>query len=494
MAEKPSTVSRQAAIDQLWRRGNLTWKLDVNQKELYKLFYEGKEKINTWLLARRNGKSYTLLCLALETCLRKPNSSVKYVAPTKLQVKSIIEPLLLQIMEDCPEDLKPVFNGKEYSYTFHNKSRIELAGGDNGHAEKLRGGDAALVIVDEAGSIEDLEYIVKSILIPTTLITRAKIILASTPPRHFEHEFNKFIERAEEEKTLIKKTIYDNPRLTKQDIEDQIKECGGITSDSFRREYLCQTVRDATLTVFPEFDDDLCEAIVKDWPLPPFYDTYVAMDLGFKDLTVVLFGYYDFRAAKVIIQDEVVVDFQNRDMTIPSLTKLILEKEEKLWVNPLSLEIKKPTLRVSDINYIVTKQIYQDSGGRLSFSIPKKDDKEAAVNQFRVMLSTHKVIIHPRCINLIRHLKNAKWSNNTSKSSFARSPGNGHYDAADAAIYLIRSILYNKNPYPVNYDYGTNNQVFWADPQSMSKPSNNYHTVMKKMFRPVTPWKPNGRK
>ena len=57
-------------------------------------------------------------------------------------------------------------------------------------------------------------------------------------------------------------------------------------------------------------------------------------------------------------------------------------------------------------------------------------------------------------MNLIRHLKNVKWSSN--KSVFARSPDNGHYDAVDALIYLIRNIVYSKNPYPASYGLNLN--------------------------------------
>ena len=83
----------------------------------------------------------------------------------------------------------------------------------------------------------------------------------------------------------------------------------------------------------------------------------------------------------------------------------------------------------------------------------KKDDKEAAINMVRLMLSQEKIIIHPRCENLVRHLSNCKWkSGTTSDKKFARSVDNGHYDAVDALLYGIRAISFKKNPYPYGYD------------------------------------------
>lgn len=491
MSDPTKKISKQAAMHQLWRRAHLSWKLDPNQKELYDLYHNGKEKMNTWLLARRSGKSHTLLILALEKCLSRPNSIVKYLGPTKLQLKSYVEPLLETICADCPEELKPRFNAKEYSYVFANKSKIELAGSDAGHAEKLRGSDGHLVIVDEAGSIEDLDYIIRSILQPTTLITKGKIILASTPPRYADHEFNKFIEQAENSGTLIKKTIYDNPRLTQEDIDNEIASAGGINSESFQREFMCNPVKDPSTSVLPEFDEELEKKIVKEWPKPPHLDTYVAMDIGFKDLTVVLFGYYDFRAAKVVVEDEIVVNFQDQNMTLPTLTQLIMDKEAALWTNVYSGEVTKPYLRVSDINYIVTQEISRASNKKLSFSVTKKDDNDAAINNMRVLLANQKVIIHPRCVTLVKHLKNVKWASNKNKTVFARSPDSGHYDAVDALKYFLRAINTNKNPYPATYDYNQKD-LYIANPEALNR--NNYHQVFKKLFKPAPVWKPNGRK
>ena len=150
------------------------------------------------------------------------------------------------------------------------------------------------------------------------------------------------------------------------------------------------------------------------------------MDLGYKDLTVVLFGYFDFRANKVIFEDEIVLS--GKELQLPELTNQILKKEAQLWSNPLTGETKAPYLRVSDINYIVTQEISRISNGKASFAATKKDDKESALNNLRVMLATGKVIISPKCKTLIRHLRNCRWKNTEQKKTFARSPDNGHYD------------------------------------------------------------------
>ena len=448
-------ISKADALAELWRRGELSWLLDRNQKELYSLFHNSADTVQTWLLARRSGKTRTLCVLALEMCLKNPRSIVKFVSPTRQQVQTNIRPLIREITETCPKELIPEFKTQDFIYYFANGSELQLAGSENKNVDKLRGGSAYIAIIDEAQDVSELNYAIDSVLGPTTLTTKGKILLAGTPPKNMDHEFIGRIEEAEKRKTLIKKTIYDNPRLTPEDIERVLNQYPQREKAiEFRREYLCELIKDETISVVPEFTDELKKTIIKEWPRPPFYDAYVAMDLGAIDLTAVLFGYYDFRANKIIIEDELEADFSKKDMNIGKLTDLIKAKEEALWTNLYTNEFQKPYLRVSDINLIVTQEIAVKSHGQVYFQTTKKDDKEAAINNMRSLLGSGNIIIHPRCTSLRRHLDNVKWSSAKNKQTFGRSPDNGHYDFVDALIYFTRAVIYSKNPYPANYDLG----------------------------------------
>jgi hypothetical protein len=295
MDQKP--VSRAEAIARLWNLGILTWKLDPVQLELYNFFHNNTKKTTVWSCSRRLGKSYALCCIAIEKCLKKPNAMVKFVAPTQKHVKMIIRPLLKQILKDCPLDMRPDFRTADNLYRFQNGSEIQLAGTDSGHAENLRGGDSDICIIDEAGFCDDLHYIIKSILMPTTLLTHGKIIMSSTPPKTIDHEFAEYMEEAEAEGTFIKKIIYDGlgHRITQQMIDEIIAEFpDGDKSSEFRREYMCELVTDDKSSVVPEFTEELQTNIIKEWKHPPYFDAYVSGDLGAKDFTVFLFAYYDY--------------------------------------------------------------------------------------------------------------------------------------------------------------------------------------------------------
>lgn len=474
-----SKLNETLAKEQLWKRGNLFWKCHSVQKEMYELFYKSApNSILTWLLARQSGKTYLLAILALEQAIKKPRSIVKMVTDTKIHMRTVVEPVFTELLNDCPENLKPEFHVNNNTYVFPNGSQVQLAGTDNKHYEKLRGQKADLVLVDEAGFCSDLDYVIKSVLIPTTTHTGGRIVLASTPPRDMDHDFISYIEMAEAEGLLTRKTIEDNPLLTQEQKESKIRQMGGKNSIDYRREYMCELIKDSSRSVIPEYNEELEKDIVKEWPRPPMFDCYESMDIGGKDLTVVLFAYYDFRADKLIIEDELV---QGYDQRLNHLVAGIQRKEEELWRNVYTNEVKEPYMRVSDINYIAIQEISRLSNSKINFTATKKDDNDSAIRMMRVMLAEGKVIIHPRCVTLRRHLKNVKWYSNNDKSKFARSPDDGHYDAVEALKYLIRNVVFSKNPYPKGYGLDLKS-MYVTNPGKFNNSMSGDMSVYRKIF------------
>src|SRR3990167_4259461 len=396
--------------------------------------------------------SYLLCILAIEQCLKKPNSIVKYLAQTKDAVKDFVQPIMREILNDCPIDLRPQFKTQRSKYLFKNGSEIQVAGADKGK-ENLRGGKADLVIVDEAGAINDLNYCLNSILFPTTTLTKGKIILGSTPSRRYDHEYTQVWRLAVKNKAFVQQTIYDNALISAKEIDEEIiprYAVGEYVNDGrenpeFRREYLAEFVKDPGLTVIPEFTNKLKSKVIREWKKPPFLDWYVSMDIGMNDLTVVLFSYLDFTNDKIVIEDEFVISGQT-DMTTKALVDGIKEKESRLMRNANEEQIT-PVIRVCDTNLIVIADLKRLYG--LDFVATRKDDSDAALNNMRVALGSERIMIHPRCETLISHLENVTW--NKTKSTFLRSVDSGHYDAVDALIYLVRNINFQKNPYPADY-------------------------------------------
>lgn len=449
-----------AARDELWRIGNLTWKLSPPQQRMYEFWHNCPKQQTVFNCGRRVGKTYFLTILALEQCIKKPKSIVKFFQPEKGQVKTNVNPVMELILEDCPVDVRPKWNTQSSSYTFPNGSVIQLGGTDKGNHEKLRGGDAHLCLIDEAGFLQaPLSYLIKSVLGPTTMRTFGKIVLSSSTPTNPDHEFVKYMERTKMNDAFFsvtsKQAVHEHEevgddRFTWAMYNNLVEQYPlGEDDDEFRRECLNILITDGKNSIIPEFTLEVQKETIVDWAMPPYCDRYVSMDVGFKDLTVVLFGFYDFRDNVIVIQDELVMN--GPQMTTDVLASKIYQKEEELWRSKLTGEVLDPYKRVADNNNLTLLNDLHRLYG-LHFSATSKKDKEAHINNLRTYMANFQIYTNPRCKTLIHHMKHGTW--NKQRTSFARSPDDGHYDAIDALIYFVRNIEFGKNPYPRNYRLG----------------------------------------
>lgn len=417
--------------------------------------------------SRRLGKS-TLLCLyAVEFAIKNPGSRICYAAPTQKMVSTLIQPLMNWILQDCPSWIKPTFKTKGQKYVFPNGSEICLAGTDSKRAESLRGQSMHLGIIDEAAFMSDLQYVLSDVLMPQTLTTGGRMIIASTPARDPDHDFTRMVIDAEVKGNYIKKTIYDNPLITTDTIvrfmmetDPRLKEedaiayakikSGPPNNSTWWREYMAESIPDKDRMIIPEFFD-LRDKLCIDVEKPEYYDNYVSMDIGFEDFTAVIFGYWDFLNARIIIEGEVLLN----KMTTKKLAEDIADKEKELWGE------RKPYMRYSDIDKIVINDLQVLHN--LTFTQITKDNLQAGVNNLRMMIAKGQIIISPKCVNLIAHLKHGSW--NKAKDKFARSGEYGHFDALAALVYLARNIQQFKNPIPPGHHLNIQTQFFRPDAQ-----------------------------
>jgi len=483
-----TTKEVQKAREALWRMGSLEWKLHPTQRKMYDFFHNNKYKTVVFNCSRRLGKSLLLTLIAFEQCLKTPQSKVKYVLPEQKMARTIIKSIIQKLLEDCPDDLRPTFKTQDNVWVFPNGSEIQLAGTDNGNYDKLRGGDAHLCLVDEAGFCSELSHIITAVLIPTTTITGGRIILSSTTPPNPNHEFIRQMQLAGSQDRLIVKTIYDalhdgeneeHPHITPAMIEDiLINIPGGADSDEFRTEYMCEILHASENAIVPEFKE-AAKDVVGSWPRPAFCDKYVAMDIGFKDLTVLLFAYYDFEHAMLVIQDELVMN--GPTMTTEKLAEQIAKKEAANWIDKLTGEQAKPYLRVSDNNLIVINDL--KNLHNLYFLPTDKTNKDAAINQVRMMITNRQIMIDPKCVTLLTHLKMGTWDK--QRKDFLRTKEFGHFDAIMALVYLVRNVNMDHNPFPPGYRFhklGKTSDVFFNPNSSKNRDESDFAKKFAKQF------------
>ena len=478
-------ISREQAIEALWEHGVLDYKLTEPQKIIKKGIVEDKSKISVVMCARRLGKSYLALTMAIEACLQNPDSIVKYVFPKQKSAKKNILPIMKTILEDCPKHLRPVFMAADLLYKFPNGSELQMAGSDNGNIENIRGGNSSLNIVDEAGFCDDLTYAVRSVLAPTTKLTQGRTILVSTPSRFEDHEFvQDWALKYQAEGRIRVFTIFDNPQFTEAIIKDALDDYpDGEKDPGFRREYMCEIVRSADTSILPSFSSEVEKVVVQsNYPRPVFYDAYVSMDIGGSDLTAVLFGYYDYLNATTVIEDELIF---GKEVNTKAVAEAIRIKEEELWKNPIDESVIPPYLRIADNNNLIMLTDLQRDHG-ITFIPTRKDNREAAINAVDVALSQKKLVIHPRCTHTLYHMKFARWDKNRRnflklKDSPSGQIKGGHADALAALIYLHRNIIKSKNPYPVGYVEMSGTQVFRSQIRNEQQSDNSPKSWLKSL-------------
>lgn len=393
---------------------------------------------------RRFGKTSVLIIIAMEYCLRKKNTIVRFAMPFQKEARTIIRVFMKKLLEDCPDDVRPAWKGQDAYWAFANGSELHIHGVNNHHEDNLRGHEAFLAIVDEAGAVDELKYLTNDVLMPQLLTTGGKFIAASTPPPIPGHYFHNLYLKAKQKGNLSEYTIYDNTSLPTDVINVFMEECGGEHSATWRREYLIEFEVDLDRMITPEFKP---HEHVEDFERPlmwKYYEQYVGLDLGVvNDWTHGLFGFYHFEEACLYVENE--ITSKGADQTTDIIAAMCLDTERDLQYNNVKV-------RIADNN---NPQLIQDMAINHEYYLTtvKKASLTAMVNKLRTWIKQGRIKIHPRCEKLIGCLTRGHWKATSrygiTKLEFGRDDELGHFDGIAALMYMIRHINEHSNPVPI---------------------------------------------
>ena len=442
------------ATKALWKKGILYWKLDANQRIFRDMYYNhGNWTTLPCLWARQIGKSWAVCTIINEEAIQKPGTTMAYIAPKLNQAKKIVNTKFRELLVDCPEELRPKFNSIENKWTWPNGSELYLAGTDNQNAENIRGSTFNRVFVDEFCFLDDFEYVMNSIIFPTMMsVSDPLMVLISSPPKTMDHESNKWLDEAEHDGRLIRRTIYDCPRHSKEKIERIIREQyhNDPNSTDFRRECLCERIADSSKLVLPEATADRIKKCVLELVRPDFFTITEAFDWGAGDKNAGLYSYANYDDKIIVIEDEMWLS--DNQYTTADIACEIRKIEKRLW------EENSMKNRYGDNN---NGQLLIDMAvmHNLPILATKKDGLIAAVNHVRQLLKNGQIIIHPRCVNLIKQIQSCTWLSSEKKKFSHKTEKDEnnqeykhHYDLVAALIYLVRNSNMDVSPYPIDYD------------------------------------------
>lgn len=475
MNENQIKYLREEMIEAFWARGNLRdWYLKPKQRKVLDFLRDTDEPFHE--SSRRIGKTTTALSFVCEESNRNPGLVTKWCEPEKNQCREIVMTEMDQIQRSIPHRYRFLWRTTDSYYeSAWNGSRIYLRGVNHDRGESARGTKANIVVADEIGNWRDPVYIVNDILLPQLLTTKGKLIKIGTPPKNLAHAYYKMKRNAINAKKYLMRTIHEQEVMDWESVERIVAEMGGWDSVSVRRELLCEEVVDPSHTIVPEWNRKYVVATPPD-EFFPFYLKYDGLDIGVRDLSVTLIAYYDFRRAKLVVLDEIVMN--GPEMTTERMAERIraCEKDHfdvsweeyekngrKRWrcVAPPTFRMR----RVSDIDLLLINDLKHIHG--LHFDPTDKGGLEEMVNELRIWVGGNRIEVHPRCEILIESLRCGLW--NERRTEWERDENLGHFDAIAALMYLVRNVDTRTNPIPLDFGKPAEDWFFTDDPKSSKK-------------------------
>lgn len=426
---------RQQIVDYLWKEGELGFKLWDQQIPIYNtvrsLTVEQATNI-VILCARQFGKSYLGTLLAVEDCLKFPDSTVLLVGPTIKQTVDIVYQGIRKIQFDAPAGI--IRRSKSESRWYVGDSELVVGGFDVQNATRQRGKTILKIYIEELvdSSPDDYDDAIKSDLGPAlTHSPCGQIIYLTTPPKVPDHPFlTETVPEAKLNGALFTYTIDDNKQLSQVQYDAAIKRAGGINSVECRRELFCEIVRDKSILVVPNF---LKDRNVREVVNPRHGHYQVTTDWGgVRDKTCALLHVYDYLLDKMLVLDERVHDANTATSTIL----------ESIWemIEVAAVSIYQHVADVPGQLQIDLKELHD-----YEIIVPPKDDWRAACNNLDVGFLEENILIHPRCTFLIENCNSGTF--NKTKTDFERTRALGHCDGLAALMYGFRT--QNKdNPWP----------------------------------------------
>ncbi len=453
-----------------WERGSLGHLLHEDQLSVYRQLREaftGDARRFILEIARRWGKSFLLVMFCCEEAIRHPGSRIVYGSFTLKALVEFVHPAFLAVTQDAPEDLRPIWEESKKHYTFPNGSWIHLFGcDDERQAGTGRGGEAIGVVFDEAAFCSVLPFVMTSVFAPSLQLSNGWQLLSSTPADRPDHDFTAIAELEEAAGNYANRSWLDNPRLSDdrraQIVSEMSRQAGMTPEDYIRspvylREYMGKRVVDPLLVAVPEWatvGEECTVAIER----PKLFRGHVGLDFGGSaDPHFAVFGYWHITEG-LVIEDEILL---RADEVHVQLIDAVKAKEKQLWgvdvfdgtlaaLSDAAMAARfgdrvpdwlrardhtkargQPWVRVSDHLMELVRMLFEGGLGCLP---AQKQEKQLRIQRLRSLVLEKKLKIHPRCVHLLRHLRQTTWKN-MERREWARKGGE-HGDGVDALSYL----------------------------------------------------------
>jgi Terminase-like family. len=436
--------------------GDLSWLLWDQQVPIYKAVHSIPDQIDEFvvLCARQFGKSHLGVILAIESATRHRDRCILIMGPDTKQTKDIVNPRMRRIQAYLPPGMLVPSKSENKWILYHDRDKKQLdfseivIGGMNENSSSQRGKTVQDIFIEEVEDINPDDYTesLRSDLGPALAHSQAgKMVFLTTPPKVPDHPFNTdTLVKARLNDSLAVFTIDDNTALSPTQYEACVRRCGGKETDDFKREFLCQIIRDKSLVVVPAFND---EKHVLQLTIPPQTTWNIMVDWGgVQDYTVGLLYTYDYLRNKLLFKEEFVF-FENTPTNV-------IWPEIRRWMEDYHIPWTRvyadaPGQVLVDLASLLSKA--KERGkmplveGEPSIGLPRKDDWESAINNVNVKFGIDFIEIDEGMKFTRETLRSGTF--NKKRTDFERTKALGHCDALATLMYAIRHFD-KENPYP----------------------------------------------
>lgn len=439
----------------LWRRGDLEFLLWDQQLPIWEAMDGLPNHITEFILlcARQFGKSSLGVLRALSRAIKHRDSCILIMGPDTRQTKDIVRPKMRLLTQTAPKGLIKQMKAENRYHIYHdldpNASDYTeiIIGGMNENSTSQRGKTVQEIFVEEIGDQNGdhfLESMEQDLGPALTHSKNGKITYLTTVPPIPDHPFiTQTMVKAEKNNAIKIYTIDDNKALSQEQYDACVERSGGKHTVGFKREYMCQVVRDTNLVVLPDWDQ---KRNVMDVELPAALRMHTTIDWGgVRDKTCAILHYYDYLRDVDVFWDERVFE-----PNTPS--SVIIEECRAMEAQFLAMrDYHSIASRFIDAPH---QFVYVDLVAQYNYpaTIPTKPDWKSAVNTLNNRFKLGKAVIHSRCKFLTLSARSGML--NKTKSDYDRSTVLGHCDGIAAMKYAVR-MRDTGDPYTILQD--TNN-------------------------------------
>jgi phage terminase large subunit len=288
------------------------------------------------IMPRRAGKDITAFNLCIRQCIRKV-CVIYYIFPTFAQAKRVIWDSITntgeRILDYIPQQLVAGMNSQEMKIRFNNGSLLQLVGSDN--FDSLMGTNPQGVVFSEYALQDPRAY---QYIRPILAANGGWAVFLSTPRGHNHlYELYQIAKHSPQSWFCLKLTLDDTQHIPLIEIERERAE-GVMSEDLIQQEYYTSFDMGVEGAYYSKYMDKMrVSGRIGDVPWEPSHQVHVALDIGVRDKTSIIF----FQAIGTTVR---IVDcYENAKEGLEHYVNILREKPYTYgrYIAPHDIQVKE---------------------------------------------------------------------------------------------------------------------------------------------------------